>query len=109
MMRNYAPFCAVCNRTIEAVIEAHSDTPVAVRPELLESESLLSVCPNPATDFIDVFVNQAVGQAEILDLNGKVAMTVQLKNEVNRIDISDLSEGMYVLRVNGETRKFVKQ
>ena len=109
MMRNYAPFCAVCSRTIEAVIEAHSDTPVAVRPELLESESALRVCPNPATDFIDVFVNQADGKAEILDMNGKVAMTVQLENEVNRIGISDLSKGMYVLRVNGETRKFVKQ
>ena len=109
MMRNYAPFCAVCSRTIEAVIEAHSDTPVAVRPELLESESAFRVCPNPATDFVDVFVNQADGQAEILDMNGKVAMTVQLENEVNRIDISDLPKGMYVLRANGETRKFVKQ
>jgi len=109
MMRNYAPFCAVCSRTIEAVIEAHSDTPVAVRPELLEPESSLRVCPNPATDFIDVFVNQADGQAEILDLNGKVVMTVQLKNEVNRVVVSDLPKGMYVLRVNGETRKFVKQ
>ena len=109
MMRNYAPFCAVCSRTIEAVIEAHSDTPVAVRPELLQSESSLRVCPNPATDFIDVFVNQADGQAEILDLNGKVVMTVQLKNEVNRVVVSDLPKGMYVLRANGETRKFVKQ
>ena len=91
------------------MIEAHSDTPVAVRPELIESESSLRVCPNPATDFIDVFVNQADGKAEILDMNGKVAMTVQLKNEVNRIGISDLPKGMYVLRANGETRKFVKQ
>jgi hypothetical protein len=91
------------------VIEAHSDTPVAVRPELLEPESALRVCPNPATEFVDVFVNQADGQAEILDMNGKVVMMVQLENEVNRIGISDLSKGMYVLRVNGVTRKFVKQ
>ena len=109
MMRNYAPFCAVCNRTIEAVIEAHSDSPVAVKSEHLQPEPSLRVCPNPATDFIDVFVNQANEKAEILDLNGKVVMTVQLKNEVNRIGISDLSKGMYVLRANGETRKFVKQ
>jgi predicted NAD/FAD-binding protein len=56
-----------------------------------------------------VFVNHVNGKAEILDLSGKVAMTVQLKNEVNRIDISDLPKGVYVLRANGETRKFVKQ
>ena len=109
MMRDYAPFCAVCNRTIEAVIEAHSDTPVSVASEHIQAEPSLRVCPNPATDYIDVFVNQGDDQAEIIDLNGKVVMTVQLKNEVNRISISELPKGMYMLRVNGEVRKFVKQ
>ena len=108
MMRNYAPFCAVCNRTIEAVIEAHSDSPVTVKSEQLLPESSLRVCPNPATDFIDVFVNQLDGQAEIIDMNGKTVMSVQLKNEVNRITISDLPNGMYMLRANGEARKFIK-
>ena len=109
MMRNYAPFCAVCNRTIEAVIEAHSDTPVSVKSEHMQAEPSLRVCPNPATDYIDVFVNQEYGQSEIIDLNGKVVMTVQLKNEVNRISISGLPKGVYMLRANGEVRKFLKQ
>ena len=109
MMRNYAPFCAVCNRTLEAMIEAHSDHLVSVSSEHQLLEPALRVCPNPATDFIDVFVEQEDGQAEIIDLNGKTIMTVQLNNEVNRIVISDLPKGMYVLRANGETKKFVKQ
>jgi hypothetical protein len=91
------------------VIEAHSDSPYAVESEHVQTEPSLRVCPNPATDFIDVFVNQGDGQAEIFDLNGNVVMSVQLKNEVNRITISDLPNGMYLLRANGETRKFVKQ
>ena len=109
MMRNYAPFCAVCNRTIEAMIEAHSDAPVSVESEHIQAEPLLRVCPNPATEYIDVFVNQGDDQAEIIDLNGKTVMTLQLKNEVNRILISELPKGMYMLRANGEVRKFVKQ
>ena len=109
MMRDYAPFCAVCNRTIEAVIEAHSDSPVAVKTEHLLPEPSLRVCPNPATDYIDVFVRQPDCQAEIIDMNGKVVLSAQLKNEVNRIVISDLPTGMYVLRASGESRKFVKQ
>ena len=109
MMRNYAPFCAVCNRTIEAVIEAHSDSPVALKTEHLQPEQSLRVCPNPATDFIDVFVNQKDGQAEIIDINGKTVMTIQLNKEVNRIVISELPKGMYMLRTRGEARKFVKQ
>ena len=108
-MRNYAPFCAVCNRTIEAVIEAHSDVLVSVESEHVQPEPSLRVCPNPATDFIDVFVNQEDGQAEIIDLNGKTVMSVQVKNGVNRIVISELPKGIYLLRANGEARKFVKQ
>ena len=108
MMRNYAPFCAVCYRTLEDMIEAHSDHPVSVKSNYVMPEPSLRVCPNPATDFIDVFVDQK-GQAEIIDLNGKVMKASQLNNEVNRIVISDLPKGIYVLRANGEVRKFVKQ
>jgi len=109
MMRNYAPFCAVCTRTIEAVIEAHSDVLYTGTQKHEMLEPSLRVCPNPATDFIDVFVKQENGQAEIIDLNGKTVKSVPLHNEVNRIAISDLPHGVYVLKVNGEVRKFVKQ
>lgn len=108
MMRDYAPFCAVCNRTIEAMIEAHSDHLVAVNSANLQPEPLLRVCPNPATEFIDVFVQQGDCQAEIIDLYGKTAMSVQLKDGVNRIAIGELPQGVYVLCANGETRKFIK-
>ncbi len=109
MMRNYAPFCAVCTRTIEAVIEAHSDVLVSVESEHLLPEPSLRVCPNPATDYIDVFTSEEEGQAAIIDLNGKTVLSAQLDNKVNRIAISGLQRGVYVLRANGEARKFVKQ
>ena len=109
MMRNYAPFCAVCNRTIEAVIEAHSDQPVTATPESSQPELSLSVRPNPATDFIDVYISQEEAQAEIIDLSGKTVMSVQIKNGTNKILVAELPKGVYILRANGATRKFVKQ
>ena len=109
MMRDYAPFCAVCNRTIEAMIEAHSDVLFTAVPAHSVHESSLRVRPNPATDFIDVFVEAKDGQAEIIDITGKTVKTIQLNNAVNRIVISDLPQGVYVLHASGETRKFVKQ
>ncbi len=109
MMRDYAPFCAVCNRTIEDVIEMHSDVPFMASAEHWQPEPSLRVCPNPATDFIDVYVENKDFQAEIIDITGKTVMTVQLSSEVNRIGINALSKGVYVLKANGETRKFVKQ
>ena len=109
MMRDYAPFCAVCNRTILDVIEAHSDQLVTATSDGLQLESSLRVRPNPATDFIDVFVENEGCQVEIIDLNGKIVMSVQIKNGMNRIVVSELPKGVYMLRANGETKKFVKQ
>ena len=109
MMRDYYPFCAVCSRTIEAVIEAHSDVLVTGNSEQTASEPSLRVCPNPADDYIDVFVNQEDRQAEIIDVNGKTVKTMPVKNGVNRVVVSDLPKGLYLLRTHGETQKFVKQ
>ena len=104
-----APFCAVCNRTIESVIAAHSDSLVTAVSQYQLPEPSLRVCPNPATDFIDIFVQQADAPAEILDMNGRIWKTVHLNNKANRVMISDLPRGVYLVHVNGETRKFVKQ
>ena len=109
MMRDYAPFCAVCNRTIEAVIAAHSDVLYSALSSPLQPEPSLRVCPNPAVDFINVYVDQADCLAEIIDLNGKTVKSVQLNDKVNRVVVGDLPMGVYVLRANGEVRKFVKQ
>ena len=109
MMRDYYPFCAVCSRTIEAVIEAHSDVLVTGNSEQTASEPSLRVCPNPADDYIDVFVNQEDRQAEIIDVNGKTVKTMPVKNGVNRVVVNDLPKGLYLLRTHGETQKFVKQ
>ena len=107
MMRNYAPFCAVCSRTIESVIEAHSDVPLSVKSEHLQPEPSLRVCPNPASDYIDVFVRQPNCQAEIIDMTGKIVMSIPLKNEVNRLDISHLPHGIYVIRANGDETSLI--
>ena len=42
-------------------------------------------------------------------MNGRTLKTVHLDNKVNRVIISDLPQGAYLIRANGETRKFVKQ
>ena len=81
----------------------------SIKSVQLQPEPSLRVCPNPATDFIDVFVVNKDCQAEVIDITGKTVKTIQLNNAVNRIVISDLPQGVYVLHANGETKKFVKQ
>ena len=109
MMRDYAPFCAVCNRTIEAVIAAHGDSLISGRTVHQSVSTLLSVYPNPATDHIDICVCEKDTNADILDVNGVTVMKVKLSDKVNRVDIGSLCDGIYFVSMNGRKVKFVKQ
>jgi hypothetical protein len=74
----------------------------------LEEKLQLSIFPNPAQDFINIqFDNQSNTLIELLDLNGKSVMQ-QFQNQQGlnqiKLNISDLSKGLYVLRfVNEKT------
>ena len=58
--------------------------------------------PNPASDYTFVNVNEAAkgGRIEIYNLNGQLISSQSLGNSILvRLDLSNLSEGMYVYRV----------
>ncbi len=75
------------------------------------SESLISVYPNPAAD--NVFV-KAEGQShvEIYNLMGQCVMEKDLRNGGENISIANLPKGSYFIRINGDkenaTIKFIK-
>lgn len=76
--------------------------------EKLEEDNTLLVYPNPSADKFNFVVqaNIEVEYLEIFDMNGKIVNLTDLpknKNEDFAIDISDLSPGMYFVKV------FVKQ
>jgi len=79
----------------------------------------VTVFPNPATSYVDIRVDGEVivMDMEVYDLYGKIVHTLSdAKNEssqqTSRIDVSDLSAGMYFIRVNTDqgpvTKPFVK-
>ena len=77
---------------------------------LLKAKEARKLSYSPYSNFaVGAAVETKDGQAEIIDITGKTVKTIQLNNAVNRIVISDLPQGMYVLHASGETRKFVKQ
>ncbi len=63
----------------------------------------ISVYPNPASDFITINSNQSLSEQAytIFDASGKVVKTGVLQSNENRIDISNFSNGLYLLFVNG--------
>lgn len=67
-----------------------------------ELESKIKLYPNPAKDYIAIESNSVkISSVEIFDLLGKrVKSQSQLSD--SRIQISDLSKGLYILKINAE-------
>ena len=61
----------------------------------------VSVFPNPAADFIYLsnFTLPPGGSYEILDFHGRIVSQVFITQGTNRIPVSDLDNGMYVLKI----------
>lgn len=60
-----------------------------------------SVYPNPATDVLTIETTVAEGNVEIVDVTGRVVATAIINSNITRVDVTNLSSGMYVYRVNG--------
>jgi len=69
---------------------------------LNELASNITVYPNPATDILNVNMN---GTKQIIDLNGKVLVTTNL----NKIEVSNLNSGVYILSIDGQKASFIKR
>ncbi|MBP5496389.1 MAG: fibronectin type III domain-containing protein [Bacteroidales bacterium] len=75
----------------------------------------VSIRPNPAKQFIDIDLDEAIAAGEILLYNayGQWIKTIPVQNLSTRIGLEELSAGVYVVRVVGEsgvaTKRFVKE
>lgn len=73
-----------------------------------DSTPKISLSPNPVKDKLTLTLSQAENEIKIFDLQGKLLLqqNVGFSAEIN---VSMLQAGTYVLVVNGESYKFVKE
>ena len=77
--------------------------------EIIEpKKALWKVYPNPANDKITV---ELIDQTEVLNtefviqnINGQTVLEIENLNPINRIDITDLSNGVYFLQISNSTQ-----
>lgn len=79
----------------------------------VSANSATTVSPNPATDMINVTLNN-VNSLKLVDINGRVVYSENVNNKNNTtINMSNLAKGIYSLQVitstGVETKKVVKQ
>jgi hypothetical protein len=79
-------------------------------PELSFSRELeVLVYPNPVTDYLSVQkeINEALDY-QITDLNGRIMMEGVLIDEVQNIDFTKISSGIYFIKItNPKTRDYI--
>ena len=83
--------------------------------ELVEATSIdnanVSTChiyPNPTQDML-IVGNSNADKALIFDLNGRLLQTFSLYGEKATINVTALPKGEYILLLNTQTFKFIKQ
>jgi hypothetical protein len=78
-----------------------------------ELEASFKLYPNPATSTLTIASSQTIDQIVITDLSGKVISIITEKGMNQTIDVSDLSRGMYLVKLSSQgnqiTKQFVKE
>ncbi len=78
----------------------------------LEEIINLSMFPNPANDILNIVLdsdNDDVVNLSILDIAGKSVASFDLENGNNVLDISNLTEGLYICRINVGERQLIRK
>ena len=74
-----------------------------------ENEAVsFNLYPNPANSSINVVAASAC-ELQIMDMTGRMVMTVNAVEGENTINVAELESGVYFVRMNGAVVKFVKR
>lgn len=78
--------------------------------DMAAGQTRINVYPNPASDNINIVLDQEeTVNAVIYDMSGRKVHDIQLHSGINSVDISNLSNGVYILRADGYMQKVVKR
>jgi hypothetical protein len=71
----------------------------------------VTLTPNPAhSDFTITVTNTTQPLVlQVVDMNGKVVKSQSIRGQVNKIPVSDLSKGLYLLKVNGLNTSYTEK
>ncbi len=75
---------------------------------ITENNHLFTISPNPAADIVNIESTAAIESIEMVDLNGKIVLTIQEPVAHSEINISELNAGIFICRVK-TTSGFIAQ
>ena len=72
------------------------------------SARIFKVYPTPTTSVVTIETGQS-GSYNLMDLSGRMAQSGYLRAGKNQLDLSELSNGMYFISIDGYTARVVKK
>lgn len=78
----------------------------------IEKPLEIVIFPNPIQDILNIQTNEIITEASVYDMVGKKMIVNQIS--INSIDVSNLSQGIYIIKIVGEndktfSTKFIKE
>ena len=93
-----------------AIARYLGDSFLGINDFVVKKQFLLS--PNPAKNYIQInFLNEGNVNYDyaVLDINGRIVDNGSISTNINQINIGHLTNGLYVLKINNENIKFIKE
>ncbi len=100
----------IANHTIVAIFKDHTGI------EESALNQMVALYPNPTNSYIDLRLNETqlqVKECKLYDIYGKLLKVVPINSDITRVDVSEIANGVYFVRMDSEkgtiTKKFVKK
>ena len=90
-------------------VQVIESTGVSVKPIVSEKISKVALYPNPTNTNFNIEIPESFigGEISIIDLTGKVVMKDRItQSAVKRFDVSNLNDGIYLIRMNNGAVQF---
>lgn len=82
---------------------------VPLKTEAFAKNDKIVFYPNPVTDNLNISSETAIKSVSIIGLNGKTVKTVKSVDAIESVNLSDLSQGMYIISTDTNKQfKFLK-
>lgn len=80
-------------------------------PDIITNKLYYNIAPNPSTDFISInslLINETT-PIKIYDILGNLQLMYFIKNTHEKINISQLRRGVYIIMIGNKTMKLIKE
>ena len=101
----WSPYGTACNITTIALIQQ----PLAINENDHQSNSNISIYPNPAMDMITIVGSENFTHFEVVNLLGQTMVQRSNTDKQNnlKINVSELSQGTYFIRLKDDENNFI--